>query len=299
MTGPIPIRSEAGLACPPSLDWALLAAGNLQGERAEALLAHVTECDECGLTLRLATEAVNEYENATLKPAQDLAQRLAGKPAKAAPNVIEMPRRRVWAVVATIAAALAIVVGGVALRPTQLDPSTETLLAQAYTERRPFDFRIGDAAYAPIRVQRSSAEARPAALLQAEERLVSAKAGDAAALQLRARAEMLEFEPANAAATLLRALDRKPGDASLLADLGSAYAQAGDWTRAHEALSKALALQPNLAEAVFNRALVNQRRAARAEAIADWDRFLQLDSASGWAKEAREHREALDRSPAN
>jgi Flp pilus assembly protein TadD len=144
--------------------------------------------------------------------------------------------------------------------------------------------------------------ARQAPLALAEDRIqdaLAANPADVAALQMRARAEMLEFEPESAVATLGRALELKPKDASLLADLGSAYAQAGNWAKAHEALTAALLLKPDLASAVFNRALVNEKREARGEAIADWERYLTLDASSGWAKEAREHRDALEQLNSN
>jgi len=241
----------------------------VSGARAEVLLAHVAECEACGLTLRLASEALNE--------------------ADASSDLMPVPARRWWPVVALIAAALTIVVGGLAWQPGR-EASAERLLAQAYTERRPFEFRLGDAEFAPVRVERSAGASRSKALLEAEVRTTQALAAnprDVTALQMRGRAEMLESEPASAVSTFRRALALAPGNAALLADLGAAYAQDGNWAAAHEALTEALRLDPKLASAVFNRALVNEKREAWGEAAADWERYLALDAASGWAREAR------------
>ena len=332
--------------CPPSQDWALLAAGMVVGEPAQALLTHVADCESCGVTLRLASEVAAVEDTAypaiavETGPPLRLAARLAGvsvpmalpstvaapagalAPGTLAPGtlasgtlasgtlapamptqreaakVVTMPRRRVWSIAAALAAGLALTIGG--LNWQTVAPSetpADQLLAQAYSERRPFDFRLPGAEFAPVRVVRSSTEARLKRLVRAEVRIgaqLAQNPRDKAALQLRARAEMLEFDPAAAVITLQRVLTEHPNDASLLADLGSAHAQQSNWDQAHFALTAALALEPAHAVALYNRALVNERRGARAEAVADWDRYLALDGSSGWAKEAREHRHALD-----
>jgi tetratricopeptide (TPR) repeat protein len=73
------------------------------------------------------------------------------------------------------------------------------------------------------------------------------------------------------------------------------FAGAGDAdaSAALRSLDEALGLNPALAEAAFNRALLLERLGRRDEALAAWDRYLAIDGASAWAGEARRHRAAL------
>lgn len=59
------------------------------------------------------------------------------------------------------------------------------------------------------------------------------------------------------------------------------------------AADAALVLDPKLAEALFNRALILERLGTRELALAAWQRYLDVDSASGWAMEAQAHIRAL------
>jgi CHAT domain-containing protein len=81
----------------------------------------------------------------------------------------------------------------------------------------------------------------------------------------------------------------------LLTDLASAYVQradssdrAVDYGNAVEALGKALTKSPDDPVALFNRAIVSERLLLYAQAIADWEHYLKVDSHSGWAEEARQ-----------
>lgn len=55
------------------------------------------------------------------------------------------------------------------------------------------------------------------------------------------------------------------------------------------AADQALRLDPNLPEALFNRALVLERLGLKAQAREAWDRYLAVDGSSPWAVEARQH----------
>ncbi len=59
--------------------------------------------------------------------------------------------------------------------------------------------------------------------------------------------------------------------------------------RALAAADAALKLEPGLAEARFNRALILERLGLRDLAREQWETFLAADSGSGWANEARDH----------
>ena len=59
------------------------------------------------------------------------------------------------------------------------------------------------------------------------------------------------------------------------------------------AVDRAIQLDPRSAEAHFNRALILERLGTRDAARKAWQRYLELDPASDWSNEAREHLRAL------
>jgi CHAT domain-containing protein/lipopolysaccharide biosynthesis regulator YciM len=98
---------------------------------------------------------------------------------------------------------------------------------------------------------------------------------------------------------LRRAHELAPSDATILSDLGGALLEK---TRSQglssatnplldeclKSLNQAIAIKPSLAEAYFNRALCNELLMQWQSAEADWRSYLQHDSTSPWADEARE-----------
>jgi CHAT domain-containing protein len=106
--------------------------------------------------------------------------------------------------------------------------------------------------------------------------------------------KLMRRQNSTAVELLERAVDRAPEDAALWSELavarlavaketGSALALVG----ALAADERALALEPDLAEALFNRALTLQRLHLAALARGAWSRYLGADVASPWAEEAR------------
>jgi hypothetical protein len=93
--------------------------------------------------------------------------------------------------------------------------------------------------------------------------------------------------------------------APLHADLAAAYlVRAGlrqepyDLLRALAAAESSLQADPRLPQALFNRALILDRLGLRAAAVAAWQRFVSVDPASGWSREARARLDALARQAA-
>jgi CHAT domain-containing protein/tetratricopeptide (TPR) repeat protein len=110
----------------------------------------------------------------------------------------------------------------------------------------------------------------------------------------RAVAHLLTGDPDNAVRLLEEELRATPGKASLLADLGAAFyeravrrQQPEDFAAAFSAVTAALDLDPDLAAAVFTRAVVLESLHLREDAAAEWRRYLEQDSGSAWALEAR------------
>ena len=64
--------------------------------------------------------------------------------------------------------------------------------------------------------------------------------------------------------------------------------------RSLDNFNKALQLDPNLLEAIFNRALTYEKQSRKEEAKADWRHYLSRDSSSPWALEARRHLSLLE-----
>ena len=95
------------------------------------------------------------------------------------------------------------------------------------------------------------------------------------------------------------ALKFAPDDAGIHNDLGTAYFALAktdptekkypDLARSYEEFSKAVNLDGNLLEALFNKALASQELTMRQEARELWMLYLQKDPSSPWADEARKH----------
>jgi len=188
--------------------------------------------------------------------------------------------------------------------------STNRLIAQAYTAQRPIELRFPGAGYGPVRQQRGAQSSRmdePPELLEAESEIARGLARhpqDAGWLQAEARTDLLEGNYQAAIDGLHRGEALRPEDDSLKIDLATAYferagtkrdpaEQTADYDLALHALNEALSENPKDLVALFNRAIVYERRQKYSEAIADWQRYLQLDPSGDWTGEAERHLEAL------
>lgn len=219
-------------------------------------------------------------------------------------GVVSMPRRSwlAWA------AGVAVAIGASWMAWQQWGASDPArLIAEAYSQQRPFEFRIPEAGYSDLRVERGaggSSFQRPPALLEAEAKVARELAREPDSvkwLSLRARAEMLTWDPGTAILTLQRALDRKPGDPDLTADLGMAYALRADadkrdldYAYAIDYLGRSLKVRPDSRVTVFNRAIVYERMHLNDEAAQDWRHYLELDPFGPWRDEARRRLNQLD-----
>jgi CHAT domain-containing protein len=176
------------------------------------------------------------------------------------------------------------------------------LLAQAYGESRGFDLRVADARYGPVRKERGAGSPfdKPSALLNAEAQIRQALDGnpeDVQWLSLRGRAQLLEREPDEAVKTLTLANAKAPGDVRIMTDLGIAYSErmdtptagSDDAAKAIEFLEKAKQSSPKNLDVIFDLGLVYEHQKMYAMAEESWKEYLQLDSSSKWAEEARAH----------
>ena len=317
-----PGEERGGPNCPAESTWWYVATGLQPELRAAELLEHSTHCDACALLLRQATEdftdEVTEQEitqisalpSAQKEWQRSLAQRLSatesarGKQGlwiRGLADWFPWPRRSVFRYAwVYAAAAIMLLAAGAWLMQTRREPSINQLIAHAYTEQRPFELRIADAAYGPVRQERGgerSAFAEPAGLLRAKymikERL-AARPDDEAILAASGRVELLEGHYDEAIRTFGRLLDTHPDSPPLLTDLATAYCQraaavdrAVDYGQSIELFGRVLAKKPDDPVALFNRAIALERMHAYNEAIRDWEHYLRVDASGDWAAEAQ------------
>lgn len=350
-----PVVSERKPDCPAEEKWTAIAGGVPPAIEAKPMLEHASRCDYCGPLLRAATEDLNpelsaeeeafirQLPSASAEWQRALARRMTGASEAAQPggSLATAPgetvlRRDVeretrpsilpaagwpfanwtrWAIPLGAAAVVAVGAGVVMKYSSPSLSSTNKMIAQAFTERRPFEFRFPGAGYGPVRQERGesgpsrSRMDEPPELLQAETQIARGLAKhphDAGWLQAKARADLFEGNYQTAIEGLQKAKTTRPQDTSVKIDLAAAYFGRGEFRR--ETLERAadynLALQllngvlkenANDTVALFNRALVHQQLEESAEAIADWQLYLQLDPAGQWADAAREQLRQLPR----
>jgi len=309
-------RGTPGLRCPVLDEWASLAAGLADPQRRNELLAHASQCDHCGAVLHAVMEDFSEdmtdAESKTLETLESakpewqraVSRRMAGA-SRTRPTYIRtwLPRA---AAVLLAAGAGWLAWNQMARNQRNAPPDPAGQLAIAFTEQRPFEYRIPGAAHASVRQERGAGSSfgRPQALRDAVSTIGAEREKNPEAvkwLELEARAEMLQSDPQSAIDTLNHALEQKPDDPDLWADLGMAYAlRAGDPNRradygqAIEFLNRSLQKKPNSPEVAFNLALVYEKMNFNDLAIEEWQQYLNLDTAGAWREEAQDHLAKLE-----
>jgi CHAT domain-containing protein len=300
------------------------AAGVLPVEESERCLQHAIACDHCGPLLKNATEIFADeltpeqealialLDSSKVLWQRELAHRLermVGRPISEGPPAGFFSTYWLRAAVFVAAAVTLCVIGLSIFQHRALNNANEVgkLLDQAYSERRLMDLRLFGAAYGPVAVRRGAGESssldRPASLLQAEAQIAGEirKHPDDIRWQIaKARADLVEGNLAEAAAgTLERVLESRPDDAVRL-DLASAYFQLAQTTnqpsgygKAANLLGEVISKEPRNPVARFNRAIVLERLYLYQQAEEDWKYYLELDTGSEWAEEARSRLAAL------
>jgi tetratricopeptide (TPR) repeat protein len=169
-------------------------------------------------------------------------------------------------------------------------------LIEAVSKERPTIYRMTELPYAPSSRERggpSSSENLNAAYAAFNAAVLlnptpAARHGLGRVLTAMARYDSAveEFQKAQAEA---------PDDASILIDLAVACAARGETEKAVGILNRALEIDPSRIEAIFNRALLYKKLEKYDEARKDWQIYLEVDSASPWADEARTYLAKLER----
>ena len=185
-------------------------------------------------------------------------------------------------------------------------------LNAAYREERPLEARISNLDYAPFLTKRAGTATEKVdqnELNRAELTLLEALKKNPSPPVHHALGQVFlaKREFGKAIEQFDAAIKTDPGNAQLYADLGAAWLEKGKLDREAdpgkgmeglgrglENLNKALEMTPNSLEALFNRALCEEQMTLYSQAENDWHEYLNRDSKSPWAEEARRRLQLLD-----
>lgn len=192
-------------------------------------------------------------------------------------------------------------------------------LNQAYRQERPVEARVSKLDHAPFITRRGTEPERVNTLERDRAQLLLSEAlkkqANADSYHALGKFYLLQKDPDKAIEYLELARNAGGNNAQTYADLGAAYLERGklgldagssdtpspsggkgleDLGRSLEYLKQALELNPNLLEALFNRALVHQYQGLNQPAEADWRSYLEKDPNSPWAKEAQQKLKLLE-----
>src|SRR6185437_8428437 len=186
-------------------------------------------------------------------------------------------------------------------------------LNAAYREERSIEARISNLDYAPFSIKRSgqtTEKVNANELSRAELTLLEAlkKNPTPAVHHGLGRVYLAKREFDTAIEHFDAAIKGDPNNAQIYADLGAAWLEKGkldtngsdpgkgmeELGHALENLNKALGINPNSLEALFNRALCEEQMTLYPQAENDWREYLKRDPKSPWAEEARRRLTALE-----
>ncbi|HXH91265.1 MAG TPA: tetratricopeptide repeat protein, partial [Thermoanaerobaculia bacterium] len=185
--------------------------------------------------------------------------------------------------------------------PTSVLQSISSLGFKSKATTRTIETRVsGERAWAPFRTS-PPAELSKSALAS----VIGAASGNVRGTEAPADrhaagvAQLLAGHP-RAALPILTAEAEKSNRGEAWIDLAAVLHETAMHEDAPELLAeslaasdRALSLQPQSPEALFNRAIVIEHLGLRDDAREAWERYLALDSISDWADEARTHRDGL------
>ena len=267
---------------PPPDTIAAFAEGRLKRAEMPELLAHLEGCEDCMTALEIAGETAEEEGTATGTGTE--------------------PRNTRWWLLA--AAAVLVAVMAIPLAQNRLQFASRSAVARlaalAPPDARVIEPRLSVGfAWAPyrgpVRASAGGQDTRQMKLAGVAGELVDRANADtsSAAAQHDAGIALLAIEEPLQAIDRLRTAATLRQDARAWSDLAAAqYAAALRLERPAlyaEALASAdLALRrkAQLPEALFNRALILERMGLAQEARAAWQRYLEIDPSSPWAREA-------------
>lgn len=298
---------NVGPDCASEDDLRDLAAGVYPADKALAVLQHASLCPRCGQILREYSE---DFSDDFIDADKQVLAKLKSSSAEWQKNLVEEMRTgsgrtsrlsntKVFSwrwVMAPAGLAVCAVVGVVFWYQQRETPErAESLLAQAYTERRTTEMRLAGAEWSPTAIPRGTAAPKPFSLLEAAEivdRRAEEHPQDIRWLRAKAEEKLIEGDYPGAISILNPAIQDHPDAVPILLDLAIAYYEQGrtnrdNYERALNVLNKTLQLEPGNTVALFNRALVYERLDKIDQAKADWEAALKVERDQGWSDEAK------------
>ena len=192
------------------------------------------------------------------------------------------------------------------LRSSNTDELAE--LRNIYLKERPIEPRISGFDYAPMNVTRgeNKDDANKNKLELAKTKFLQEVVNNPNAENYHKLGVfyLTQQNYKDAIENLEKAVKADDKNAIFQNDLGSSYFQFAkddkdnkliNLARANESFSKAIEINPNLLEALFNKALTLQELNLPRQAKESWELYLQKDSSSKWADEARKNLEKVAR----
>lgn len=232
-------------------------------------------------------------------------------------NTAVLHRSLAWALVLLVVGVVGFTIWRLAIQQSDLQKGL-LALNEAYRANRPVESRVSGIDYAPFVTVRGGIPERvnDVERKRAEYLMLEAfnKRQDAASYHALGRLFLLQKDVDKAIDYLEQARKADNNNPQIYADLGAAYLEKGKvelehvgsetlgpssgksvetFGRSLEYLKHALELDPDLQEALFNRALVHSYQGLYREAEADWRSYLEKDSSSKWADEARHNLKVL------
>jgi tetratricopeptide (TPR) repeat protein len=315
---------QTPLICPNEAEILRFSENRLAKSRRAELLRHLTECGDCRESLvflkrfqleeikpseTLSHEAVRQQTARILILIENDERKRRERPAVPAPRG-DLVREGFFLSYPQLAAvALAVftfTVGSIYWLTRGETPEKEAMQALALSskdERRSATRVSGEPAYSPYHGTRGTTDRDDLPLQRALNKLKFAESESApvAARQLLARA-YLAFDRPEQAKKALAILDqliaRGLQSAEVFNDLGVAEFQLDRYKEAITAFTRALDQASMYTEAIFNRALAEERARQYPEAKRDWQQFLALSSDAEWRAEAEQHLHLLSTSSA-
>ena len=332
------VATERPKGCPDEEGWIDIASGVAPKDRVEDCIAHANQCPYCRPLFQLAQsellddasvaeeETLGSLSSSSYTWQSRLASRLIDRKRVIQGGTSSRPQDRAnfalrvipgnskkqtpssWrrpVLFATALLLVAIAVGWMVFR-LRTQPSPETMIAQAYAERRTIEMRIAGAAHSQVRIERGSGQSsleRPQALLKAELTIADKlrkSPNDADVLDAKARADLIDGNYAAAIESLERARETRPNSQALLTDLATAFflkaeskEEAIDYGQSIEYLSHVLQSNPNDPVALFNRAIAEERLHLFDGAKQDWKHYLEVETDPAWRAEGQQRYDAL------
>ena len=257
--------------------------------------AHVVSCDKCRVELayfmRLLREDIAVEEESALQVVTAQWDRTQND--RQLPQITGTFSAWLLALVGVAAVILVGVVSVYFMEQRGEPQSAADVVQLLLAKNRPFETRMSNEPHFPIVRTRGADDSAPA-----YGSLAGEMTRRGAGTHEMGRFWLLQKDFERATQYLEIAAAESGATAAVYNDLGVAYLESGDSLKTEKAgLEFQLALQqdPEFAPAIFNFALFYERTNAVARARAEWNRYLELDPKSDWAKEARERLQGLSR----